>query len=92
MQKIKLEGYLNIPSERYQAVMDALDEHINLTRAEQGCISFNVIPCETVAHRLIVNELFTDQNAFDLHQKRTKASPWAQITENIERSYTISKV
>lgn len=92
MHKVKLVGHLDVPEDRYTAVMAALPAHINLTRAEDGCISFEVTPCSTIEHRLIVNELFSNQITFDAHQKRTQASEWATITKDIDRHYTISKV
>ena len=40
--RVMLTGYMDVPSERLNAVKDALIEHINLTRAEKGCILFEV--------------------------------------------------
>lgn len=90
--KIQLKGYLDVPSERWDSVMNALPQHIALTRAEEGCISFEVTPSKDVAHRLMVAELFEDRTAFDAHQARTKASPWFEVTAGISREYEITEV
>lgn len=70
------------------AVRKALDEHIRLTREEPGCILFEVI--ET-SDPLVwdVTEEFTDPNAFEAHQARSKTSLWATKTKGIRRQYRI---
>lgn len=71
-----------------ETVRTFLPDHIRLSRAEPGCLSFEV--CQT-ANPLIwsVKESFTDRAAFDAHQARTKASPWFAATGHIRRSYQI---
>lgn len=90
MQKVYLNGHIDVPAERLTAVATALPSHIAATHAEAGCISFEVVPCDTVAGRFLVSEVFTDQAAFDAHQLRAKASPWAKITAGIPREYAIT--
>ncbi len=86
---IHLTGHIDVPEERSEAVQVALPNHIALTRAEEGCLSFDVVPCPQVPHRFLVSEVFVDQQAFDTHQKRTKKSSWAKVTEGIPRDYSI---
>ena len=66
-----------------------LPEHIRLTRAEPGCLRFDVV--ET-ADPLVwqVDETFADRAAFDAHQMRTRASRWAQETAGIARDFRIT--
>jgi quinol monooxygenase YgiN len=90
--KIQLNGYLDVPQDRWDSVMQALPEHIALTHAEEGCISFEVSPSEDIEHRLMVAELFEDRASFDAHQVRTKASPWFEVTAGISREYEITEV
>ena len=86
---VVLTGYIDAPEDRLAAIRAALPGHIALTRAEPGCIWFNVDPCPRVAGRFLVSECFTDQAAFNDHQVRTKASPWAAIARDIPRSYKV---
>lgn len=86
---VYLDGYLDVPNDRLEEVLAALPQHITLTRAEPGCLKFEVLPCAQVPGRLIVAEQFDNQTAFDAHQQRTKASPWFEITSGIPRHYTI---
>ncbi|MFD1252156.1 Antibiotic biosynthesis monooxygenase [Devosia equisanguinis] len=88
--KLRLTGRLVCASQaEVDAVHRYLPEHVRLTRAESGCLSFEV----TKTHDPMVwrvEELFVDQAAFDAHQMRTKASAWAHKTAGIRRDYEVS--
>ncbi|WP_299148257.1 antibiotic biosynthesis monooxygenase [uncultured Tateyamaria sp.] len=70
-------------------VRAALPEHIRLTRAEAGCVSFDVTP---TGDPLIwdVAEEFTTPEAFNAHATRAAASDWAIQTKGITRDYKIT--
>ncbi|XBH22783.1 antibiotic biosynthesis monooxygenase [Jonesiaceae bacterium BS-20] len=89
MTTIRLTGQLICKSANEVAiVMEFLPVHIELTRAEPGCISFEV---EQGPNPLIwaVAETFQDAESFALHQARVKASKWGRATAGIERNYTV---
>ncbi|MBV6633178.1 MAG: antibiotic biosynthesis monooxygenase [Alphaproteobacteria bacterium] len=88
--RVYLTGHIDVPADRLTAVRDALDEHIALTRAEPGCLSFDVVEQDDPPGRFSVAEVFENQQAFDAHQERTKQSAWFQVTERIPRHYTIT--
>ncbi len=88
-RKVYLDGYLDIPAERLAQVMAALPLHIELTRAETGCLKFEVTESVEVRGRLDVSEIFIDQAAFEAHQARNRASAWFRVTEGIERHFNI---
>ena len=88
-RKVYLDGHIDVPLERIAAVTAGLAEHVALTRAEPGCLSFEVLPSATVAGRFMVSEVFSDQAAFEAHQQRARQSPWFALTEGIVRDYTI---
>ena len=90
--QVLLNGHVDVPADRWDEVRAALEDHIRLTRKEPGCIMFNVTPCREVELRLLVDEIFENQQAFDAHQTRTKASPWAEITAGLPRDYSIRVV
>lgn len=90
--KIRLTGYIQVPEDRLSDVRAGLVDHIRLTRQEPGCISFEVTENPDILGRFDVAESFTDKTAFDAHQARTKASPWAEITAGIPREYKITEV
>lgn len=86
---IELTGYIDVPEGRREAIAAALPLHIELTRAETGCVRFDVIPDPEVEGRYNVSELFTDRESFDAHQARVKASAWGEISAGIRREYSI---
>lgn len=87
---IKLSGLLICrDATEARIVSEQLPEHIRLTRAEPGCLSFTV---EVTDDPLVwrVDEAFTDQRAFEAHQTRTRGSDWFKATALIRREYQIS--
>lgn len=70
-------------------VRQHLPEHMRLTRAEPGCLSFQVSATDDP---LIwqVAESFTDKAAFEAHQSRTRASAWHAATAHIRRDYRLT--
>jgi len=86
---VTLTGHIDVPAVRMEDIQAALPAHIALTCAEPGCLSFEVTPCPDVEGRFLVSEAFVDQQAFDAHQARTKASEWAKASEGIPRDYSI---
>ncbi|MDX7986956.1 antibiotic biosynthesis monooxygenase [Xenorhabdus sp. 12] len=89
---IKLTGRLICKSaEESELVRQYLSEHKKLTAEETGCLSFEVTATEDPLI-WIVEELFTDKDAFDTHQKRTRASIWGKKTSTIVREYEISEI
>ena len=89
--QVYLNGYIDVPEDRYVAVMAALPTHISLTREEAGCLKFEVVDDPAHPGRLQVSEIFKDDAAFEHHQTRTQASDWYRISEGIPREFSISK-
>lgn len=86
---VSLSGELRCRDDDQTARVRAhLPEHVALTRAEPGCLSFDVEPAAEVGvwH---VDERFIDEAAFDAHQRRVAASAWGAATAGIERQYAI---
>ncbi|MDZ7926201.1 MAG: antibiotic biosynthesis monooxygenase [Agrobacterium sp.] len=87
---VRLSGFLRCASvQDVQCVASHLPDHIRLTRAEPGCLSFEVSQTQDP---LIwrVEELFVDRAAFDFHHQRTRASEWFVATSAIARDYEIT--
>ena len=86
---VLLDGHIDVPEDRLAAVSAALPEHVRLTHAEPGCLHFSVTACADVPGRFLVSETFCNQAAFEAHQARGAASPWADVTKDIPRLYEI---
>lgn len=88
---VTLQGRLICQPEDIPLVQRLLPEHIRLSRAETGCLSFEVTPCPDNPLIYNVAESFVDRAAFDLHQLRTKASVWGTETSHIPREYEVKE-
>jgi quinol monooxygenase YgiN len=89
MRVVRLTGQLRCKDlEETRLVVDHLPEHVALTRAEPGCVSFHVARTldPLVWH---VDECFEDEAAFRAHQARVATSDWGRRTAGIERRYSI---
>lgn len=89
---IRLRGRLICQSSAEAAAVHwHLPEHIRLTRAEAGCLQFEVTPTDDP---LIweVMESFRDRAAFDAHQARTRDSVWFAATKTILRDFRIEEL
>ncbi len=89
MTTVTLTGHINVPPSQMDLIRTALETHISLTRAEPGCISFDVTDRADIPGRFDVAEEFTDPQAFTAHQARVKASDWGRISAGIPRDYVI---
>ncbi|WP_347041398.1 putative quinol monooxygenase [Brachybacterium nesterenkovii] len=88
MQTVRLHGLLICRDPQEAAIVAAhLPQHIELTRAEPGCISFAVDATEDLLV-WTVDEEFEDAASFRAHQARVRDSVWGRATERIEREYT----
>jgi quinol monooxygenase YgiN len=87
---INLTGQLICQNEDELAIVAGfLPRHIDATRAEPGCISFEVTQTEDP---LVwdVSECFHDVHSFEFHQARASAGEWGRATAGIKRSYSVS--
>jgi quinol monooxygenase YgiN len=92
MSNVILTGQLVCrDQEQVAVVVQHLLLHTQLTRAEPGCLSFEVNPTQ---NPLIwqVDEKFQDAASFRAHQQRVAESEWGRATANIERRYEVEGV
>tara|TARA_S200000501_G_C20269442_1_gene502155 strand:- start:153 stop:437 length:285 start_codon:yes stop_codon:yes gene_type:complete len=89
---LTVKGYIKVPLEELETIKLYLDEHVQNTRSEVGCIEFKVE--QSTEDKCIFNvfEVFVSRDAFDAHQDRVNASRWGSITKNVERFYQIEEL
>ncbi|MCP5178432.1 MAG: antibiotic biosynthesis monooxygenase [Pseudomonadales bacterium] len=92
MGALRLSGHIVVPPEDLDAVLAELPIHIQLTREEPGCRAFSVRQSPTDSRRFDVAEEFVDREAFEMHQRRVRASRWGDITRNVTRHYEITEL
>ncbi len=67
-----------------------LPTHIALSRASEGCLSFDVTRSDDPLIWFVA-ETFRDRAAFDAHQIRSRASEWFHKTTDITRVYQVTE-
>jgi quinol monooxygenase YgiN len=89
MTAVHLHGLLVCRNAQEAALVTThLPRHVALTRAEDGCLSFDVTATgDPLVWR--VDEVFQDAAAFRRHQERAGTSRWGRETAAIERRYVI---
>lgn len=92
MTRVRLRGRLICDAGDIALVERLLPDHVRLTRAEPGCLRFDVVRAEGVAAEYAVDELFADATAFDAHRARAAASVWGRATAHIRRDYMVETV
>ena len=89
---IRLRGHLICTTEDEVAAVTAhLPQHIALTRAEPGCLSFEITPTDD-PKVFEVMETFRTRDDFNAHQTRTRASVWFEATRGILRDFRIEDI
>lgn len=89
---IRLRGQLICATaEECSAVVAHLADHVALTRAEPGCLSFDISATDD-SFTFEVMESFRDRAAFDAHQARTRDSAWFAATRHILRDFRIEEI
>lgn len=89
MSQVTVTGQLACAdADEAATVVEHLPRHVLLTRAEPGCLVFEVQRTDD-PHVWQVEEVFRDTAAFDAHQARTAESEWGRATKGIVRHFTI---
>ncbi len=88
MSKVKLKGHIIVSESDLEAVTKELDNHIALTRAEEGCLIFEVSQDPDHLFRFNVYEEFDSTESFRYHQRRVQSSAWGSIAANVNRNYS----
>ena len=89
---IRLRGQLICMTEdEALAVRSHLPDHITLSRAEPGCLTFDVTPTDDPLVWEVM-ESFRDRASFDTHQTRARNSTWFAATRHILRDFRMEEV
>jgi len=89
MAKVYLDGLLVAQTAAHRAVIDLyLEDHIALTRAEPGCLKFEVTEDSKDRNKFHVSEIFDSEESFAAHQARAKNSEWGAHSDKLERRFS----
>ncbi|MBW6417479.1 putative quinol monooxygenase [Celeribacter sp. PS-C1] len=90
--KVMLSGTMTCAAHEIDHVLALLPEHIRLSRAEPGCLQFDLWQDEVRPTEFHVTEVFRDARAFAAHQDRTQSSDWWRVTHHMARDFRTSNV
>jgi len=91
MARVRLSGFLLCRSlDEADRVSHLLADHVRLTRAEPGCLRFELLRSSADPTRFAVFEEFRDAEAFAAHRERASNSAWGRATRGIPRDYEIT--
>ncbi len=89
---IVVEGRLICASAAQAARVAAhLPEHARLSRAEPGCLRFDIAPDPADPLIWTLDEAFVDAAAFAAHRARSAASNWARASDGVARELRVSE-
>ena len=89
---VRLKGHLICLTEDEAATVRHLrPDHLAATRAEPGCLSFDILDTDDPLIFEVV-EAFRDRPGFDAHQSRTRDSAWFAATRTILRNFRIEEL
>ncbi len=92
MSKVRVTGYLQVPEDELASVLAGLGQHIELSRQEAGCLTFDIQQDDANPCRLNLYEEYQDQAAFEAHKQRAGNSAWASVSKNVERFLDVAEI
>ncbi len=90
--RVIARGTITCPADKRSAIVPAMKDHIRLSRAEPGCIQFDITASPSVPDTFVVTEEFANRAAFDAHTNRTRASDWWGISQHLPRQIIVQDV
>lgn len=87
---VVVSGTLTATGADIERARALIPEHIALSRAEPGCLKFELHEDPETPGLWRLDELFADEAAFRRHQQRTRASRWGQESTRMARDFTIT--
>ncbi len=88
MSKVLLTGTLTCAPHEVDDVLSIIDDHIRKSRAEAGCLQFELWQDELTPTDFHISEVFLSEAAFAKHQDRSQGSDWGRITGHMARDFT----
>ncbi len=89
---IRLRGHLICTTQaEAQIVRTHVAEHIRLSRAEPGCLTFEITQTDDPMVWEVM-ESFRTRADFYAHQTRTRASQWFAATSGILRDFRVEEL
>lgn len=91
MPRVILTGFLICRTlDEADRVAGMVADHVRQSRAEEGCIAFEIIRSMADPVRFAVREIYQTRAAFQAHLDRVRSTPWGQSTRGLHRDYMLT--
>ncbi len=91
MGKVVVSGQIYVPLRSLDEIRRAIEIHVELSRAEEGCLMFDLIESLEEPGRFDLYEEFVDMNAFEQHKLRAETSEWAEVSKEVQRDFEVQQ-
>lgn len=94
-KKVAVFGILRFPPEAMPAVLPHLTHFVEVTRAKDGCIAYDVAEDLSDPGLIRFSELWPSQASLDAHLQAPHIGPWrtaAKANGLLEREFTAYKI
>ena len=88
--KVIVRGTIRCQPDEVDALLRALADHVALSRAEPGCVQFDIVQSAHDPCCFGVTEEFIDRTAFEAHTARTRASSWWAASQHFTRDIVVT--
>lgn len=85
-----IRGYIDFPSDQFAKLKSDWETHVDLSRQEEGCISFEYTYDAQRTGRVHISEIYTDEAAFEAHKARAMQAGWVELSKDAERHFEMS--
>lgn len=89
--KVAVLGILRFPPERIADIRPLLEELVEATRRNDGCIAYDVAEDPFDAGVIRFSELWPDHESLERHLKAPHIAPWRSVSQKhglMERKFT----
>lgn len=92
MSKVIVSGQIYVPLASLEQLRPAIATHVDLSRAEAGCLAFNLEENRDEPGRFDLYEEFVDSEAFEVHKRRTADSQWGTLGQDVQKDFEVREV
>ena len=87
MSKIMHIGTLHCAPDEVDTLTTLLGPHVALSRAEPGCLSYELFQDEVQLTTFQLNAVFRDRQAFEAHKARVESADWGRATAHMRTDF-----
>ncbi|HKI98187.1 MAG TPA: putative quinol monooxygenase [bacterium] len=94
MSKIAIVGEMTAHAGKFDTYLAKMTEHARASRAEPGCVRFDVVVPKKGENKLFIYEIWQDQAALEVHANTPRMQAYREATKELqsERKVTVCEL